>query len=206
MILAARRTSSFNRPMGGNQIAKKIRSFSNLRAGWHYGQGGPILEDRINKAIKIHALLKYIGFLETDAFPGVDGEILLTCYFGNHYIEILVDTAGEISIYHEKDSDVVEELKHVREAELVLSKMVGDIWNSSGSFISNITIRGEGDLTNWRSKTLRMDLEHQSLKWNVFERDELPRANISKNSMLMLQAIQPYSGNSTQKFYPPTII
>src|SRR5712691_7322588 len=89
------------------RTAQKILSFRDRRAGWHYGSGGPISEGVVRLTLRLNAFLNYLSVLETDVFPGIDGEVLLTCYLKEHYIEILIDTAKVVSIIHEKDNKIL---------------------------------------------------------------------------------------------------
>jgi hypothetical protein len=182
-------------------LTNKIRSFSTLKRGWHYGRGGPIDKECVQRALRIQALLLYLGLTELDAFPGADSEILLTCYSSNNYVEILLEANGAISITHEKDGKILTDLTDVHEPASILSKIAGEIWRQSGSFTCNTTIKDERDLIGWRSITHQMVLVPQLSRWIASEKDKLLSVNISENFIAAQRATLPYSGHLTQKPY-----
>ncbi len=67
---------------------KKLNEFLSLPVGWHYGQGGPISHRLVDLAKQIVYRAFLLGFSSTDAFPGVDGGILITVYERDHTLEI----------------------------------------------------------------------------------------------------------------------
>ncbi len=81
----------------GQRTVSKILSFRKLKRGWHYGQGSAISHGIIEKALRIHSVMLSLGFFETNAFPGVDGEVLLTCYFRDHCIEVTIEANSDYS-------------------------------------------------------------------------------------------------------------
>src|SRR5688500_3315166 len=59
--------------------SEQINSFLNLPKGWHYGSGVPMSEITTEIALEFNEYAENYG-LVTEAFPGVDGEILLCVY------------------------------------------------------------------------------------------------------------------------------
>jgi hypothetical protein len=92
---------------GPSRTALKIDSFSALSVGWHYGRGGPISHLVISTAKELYYFLLLVGFTETDAFAGADGEILLTGYHEGHYIAIMIEPCGVVSVTHEHAGEEV---------------------------------------------------------------------------------------------------
>lgn len=78
----------------------KIRTFANLPLGWHYGRGNPPPATVIKDALRQLLNLLMLGYVETDAFPGVDGEIMVTAYRGGHCIQTTVETDGSFAVAH----------------------------------------------------------------------------------------------------------
>ena len=83
--------------------ARKIESFRSLPAGWHYGQGGPLNMVVIEKALEMDGYYRKLGFTSTDAFPGADGELMITAYRGPHCIETTISTDLRYSVTYECD-------------------------------------------------------------------------------------------------------
>jgi hypothetical protein len=87
------------------QTERKIRSFAQLPQGWHYGAGGPIAGEIIHIACQYLWHLMMLGFVETDAFPGVDGEVMVTAYRGKHCIELTVELDRSFAVAHQFDGE-----------------------------------------------------------------------------------------------------
>lgn len=140
--------------------AKKIRSFGSLPIGWHYGQGGPLSVDVINKALAIDGYYRQLGFTTTDAFPGADGELMITAYRGPNCIETIISFDLHYSVTHERDDEEISATQGVSEiiAERVIKKIGAKIWRSLGllglSTESTTTKRGRGSQAS-RSRTLK---------------------------------------------------
>jgi hypothetical protein len=130
--------------------ARKIEDFRSLPVGWHYGGGGPISDSVISAVQELHRFLLQIGLTKTDAFAGVDGEVLLTAYHEHHYVATIVESTGEISVAHERAGTEVgsaEGLK-VEEAKGHLLAIARDIWSLSVSSIhGTLTRHSEGSMT-----------------------------------------------------------
>jgi len=77
-----------------NDTEQKIRDFYSLPVGWHYGDGIAPTSDMIAKAVQYEALYRLLGYPITDAFPGIDGEIMVTAYHGDYYVELTLEVDG----------------------------------------------------------------------------------------------------------------
>jgi hypothetical protein len=116
---------------------RKIDRFRSLPVGWHYGRGGPISDSVISLTQELHRFLLQIGLTKTDAFAGADGEALLTAYHEQHYVAIVVEPTGEISVAHEvagTDVASAEDLD-LKEAKGHLLAIARDIWSLSAPSI-----------------------------------------------------------------------
>jgi hypothetical protein len=128
-------------PSGGIlRTLEKIQSFRNNVPGWHYGQGVPANDTVISRASAIVLSMALAGIEETSAFPGIDGEIMVTGYDGAHYYEAIVETDGSISLTYEfQDAEKFsKERMPEEEATTKLQQLLGERWNTSGSYILNI--------------------------------------------------------------------
>ena len=74
-----------------SHIEEKIWGFRNLEPGWHFGEGGVFDDDVLWEAIRIHQLLQSRGYGNTDAFPGLDGEVRITAYDQDYYFEFTLE-------------------------------------------------------------------------------------------------------------------
>lgn len=86
---------------------KKIWSFKSLTKGWHYGEGVPFTKDLLERAIALNQDALNFGFFETDAFPGISGEIMLVIYHENQDLEFTIETNGQITFVHEIDGEEI---------------------------------------------------------------------------------------------------
>ena len=72
-------------------VLEKLRSFGAKSEGWHYGEGTEFSRAVIESAEAVVLCGQLLGFDEMDVFPGISGEVLVTCYRFGHCIEIEVD-------------------------------------------------------------------------------------------------------------------
>lgn len=86
----------------------KIQDFLTLRQGWCYGDGLSFSRAIADIATQIATRLLSYGFSEMDAFPGLNGEIRVTCYSSEKYLEFTVETVDSITFLFE-DGDAEKE-------------------------------------------------------------------------------------------------
>jgi hypothetical protein len=137
----------------------KIKSFTKLRRGWHYGRGGPISREILDIAADLHGHLMMIGLTRTDAFAGADGEVLLTAYHNDHYVGVTIESKDKIAVRHEggdRDVSFVEEL-NVRKAKNELLRIVRGIWTMSVSYTQRISTTFGADSMTSASRTLPVE-------------------------------------------------
>src|SRR6266568_6227153 len=101
----------------GHRTADKIRDFLRLTDGWHYGRGDAPAPDIVSESLRIHSMMVAAGFRDTDAFPGIDGEVLLTAYQDSHYIEIMVEIDARVTFTHELNDVVASRKANLTEDE-----------------------------------------------------------------------------------------
>jgi hypothetical protein len=151
------------------ETAKKIASFCNLAVGWHYGDGGPVSQPTIAAAESILWTLVLEGISDTNAFPGINGEVMVTAYSDGHYIEAIVENDGSISLTHEFNDVEMFSKEHMLQADAMakLRDILGEIWSTSASYTPNtsiITLRKTVSRV-WLSETHPTAAEH--LLFNV---------------------------------------
>lgn len=87
---------------------EKIRRFENLSPGWNAGSGLSIERRILDKGIELNKEMSLNGYLETDAFPGPDGSVMLTLYNKGDYLEFTIDPDETITFVHESNEQEVE--------------------------------------------------------------------------------------------------
>lgn len=88
---------------------QKIRSFKALPGGWHYGEGIAPSPAMIESARDWLKQVTQYGFLVTDAFPGIAGEIMISGRRGEDEIELILENDNTISFYHQRNDESVSE-------------------------------------------------------------------------------------------------
>jgi hypothetical protein len=195
--------SVFDDP-GFQTTEKKIQSFKDLEAGWSYGEGEPFESSVLNTAIQFNRYAFRRGFFETDAFPGLNGEVLLTIYLGRYYLEFTFEQDGSVTYYHEEAQEEVcyEEGLLLEDAQNRLETFRKQVWKESESSIQYITIRADTDSRVQLSRTLEgMTQESRSLAESVSERLDEASAVTSENTTQGLRSSGLFSGVSQQKYY-----
>lgn len=86
---------------------EKIQSFAHFEAGWSFGEGVAFAQITLAKAVQLAKTAHMLGFHETDAFPGLKGEIMVTVYQGNEYWEFTLEPAETIIFVYERDDETI---------------------------------------------------------------------------------------------------
>lgn len=182
-------------------IAQKIRSFQDIPVGWCYGEGATFQPGIIDSATKLHSYALSKGFFETDAFPGVNGEIRITLYKDKYYLEFTIENNESITFAHEKDDNEVLYKENITydDALKLIDFFWDEIWNSSEYCTATITTQGSNDFKVWLLKTPAAGAEFLYSKNSVPWMPESPFVITLVNTTRKLQAILQSSGNYLQK-------
>lgn len=127
---------------------QEISDFLKLPRGWHYGEGHAPNEETVDDALRIYNQATLLG-LESEAFPGIDGEIQINCYSGNKTLEFTVESTGIVSLTEEeKDIEISSHENLTVEAVLnIVREEYGETtWNSFDQSIQSIIASTESDL------------------------------------------------------------
>lgn len=159
-------------PNAPNITEKKINSFKQLKKGWHYGEGVSFKSTVLKQAIELNSYARSLGFLKTDAFPGINGEIMVTIYHLEHYLEFTIEDTETITFCREKN-DIETSYQEGLKFEQVKEKIKNfgkEIWTQFAYYTSNITIGFKEDLKALRLKTQGKERTKgfQSLIENVY--------------------------------------
>jgi len=124
-----------------NTTKDKILTFSSFEKGWHFGEGVPPTKDILQQAVGMSDRIAISGF-RSNAFPGIDGEIMVTAYHGKNYLEFTFETDGTVTFVREKEEIEVayEEKLTFDQAKSRLNAFGAEkIWkNLSGLSTANI--------------------------------------------------------------------
>lgn len=148
---------------GKNETEKKLNDFLSLKKGWYYGEGKSIDSKTI---FIIKDLLYYVeaqGFTETDTFPGLNGDVRLTIYYNEYYIEITLDENCIFLLTIEKNDNEIISDKKFNETEI--KKEINTygkklIWDTLDSSTSATMIQDGEDFKVWDFLTHLMDQEY----------------------------------------------
>lgn len=189
----------------------KIISFGELPDGWHYGEGGPPAKETIDFAQDLYWLLLRLGYNETDAFPGIHGEVMVTGYEGARYVELIAEKDGTVSVHLERNGDEIysEEHRPLKEAAATVEhfSMEDDVvegkWITSGSYTKNTSILTplKTALRAWPSET---PTGAEFLLYNVpaSTQDVVQYVNMPGTFTLnKLQVLPRFSGNLMHRYF-----
>lgn len=120
--------------MNQEKTEKKLMEFKTLPYGWNYGQGEPIKESVYEIAVKLIRYINELGITNTDVFPGNDGDVCITGYHFDHYLEVNIEIDLNMSVCREilnmsvcheiKDEEVLsKESLSLEEAKKILQKI-----------------------------------------------------------------------------------
>jgi hypothetical protein len=210
-------SKTFSLTFGGSGLpatektAAKISSFAHLPRGWHYGKGVPAHPDTVRIATEYLLTLTALLFEETDAFPGADGEILVSAYRGKHCVEVTVETDRSFAVSHQLDG---AERFHAAElsginASLALLKIARDIeqeecGTSIWSTLNTMTTTLGGSIA-LPSKAQAMEAAHRSF-WNNAELMIAVQSALTFNATTRgLAASHQSSGGSTIQYSTPIV-
>ena len=138
-----------------NVVSNRIHSFGRLPEGWHYGEGRNATKIAIALALCIDELFIKHNAEAVEAFPDIDGGILVSGYRGNETIEVFCGPGEYVDILHEKDDNVVYDRKEIF-VDDIDTYLRGVAWKPKKSydcFIPDITVDMKGASRVWRSRT-----------------------------------------------------
>jgi hypothetical protein len=199
--------------IGGNALTssltavEKIISFSQLTEGWDYGSGGPIPERTLRIALTWNERLYNLGFWDTNASPGTDGEVAIGAGWENHYIEVIIEPDDTISVaYDFANKQVFYRLRMLdADAYQTLQELAWQIWTASTSYtqanITNLLVSGREQLLGTMAVLYPSWGANVSLQWGI--PSVATSGNIMQSSPELLGSPQS-SGNFQLTFYQQT--
>lgn len=178
-----------------NPTTRKIKSFRDRKPGWHYGGGVPPTEEIAKKAISISDLAAQLGYA-SDAFPGIDGEIMVAVYHKPGHLEFTVEVNGRITFAREQDEEevVYREGCTLNDALKELRKFGKRIWNLSEIFTRTITIQPSNVSQVWHLETHQVP-GSPLFPENVSRTSEIPSVSISGSTTQGFHQSLSFSGH-----------
>ena len=193
--------------MASDSTANRIRSFEKLPQGWHYGEGCPPQREIIDAALELNNKARDSGFLETDAFPGIDGEIRVTVYQGPDYLEFTVESNGTITFVHESEDQELtcEEGLALEETKEKIEAFAEHLWGSSDLSTESISTESSGGFKVWLSET---PVQGEEEVYLLFNRSASPkreqRSARMSNATITRISMNPTSTGISRR--PPSLV
>ena len=185
-------------PVNSDALNRKIEEFADLPDGWHYGSGVAATEQAVTAARKVKSLLLENNAHDVEAFPDVDGGILVCGYHHDDTVEVLCSPQGTMDLVHEheKTGAVLKELRDVRKADL--ERYLGGLgWEARSSFtccIRSTLARREGASLLLRSNSPPKTAEYHLLMQGALLRTVAENAPTLRDSIVVSSAISESSG------------
>jgi hypothetical protein len=184
-----------------NATEKKINSFKALPVGWHYGSGIAPLAKVLDLAIRLNQCAGLMGFEATDTFPGIDGEVMLTVYDGDIYLEFSIEVDGSINYVREQGNEEVDS-----DDKISLYQAINHIVNIGFSKWRSSVLSTRNNMIQRRKDSRDMRLSRAKPTKSQFLRRTAPfklvGANVRtyENSTRRSLEIRQCSGKSHQRF------
>lgn len=88
-----------------NETRGKLIGFAFLPEGWHFKEGVPAKEHTLKTALALLGALEAAGFDRTDAYPGIDGSVMISAYEMPEVYDFNIRPSGAITVSHEKGDE-----------------------------------------------------------------------------------------------------
>ncbi|MDQ3011199.1 MAG: hypothetical protein M3X11_10920 [Acidobacteriota bacterium] len=116
-----------------SETREKLLSFACLHRRWNFGEGVPAKELSLQRALAILESLDDAGFSYTDAYPGLDGDILLSAYALPDYYDFKVKVDGSVTVTHTRGEEdkFYQEAMPLVEVFSNIKKFASEKWPTS---------------------------------------------------------------------------
>lgn len=190
-----------------NFTAAKIRAFADLQPGWHFGSGRGPSPEAISGALFLNGALVQSGIVNTNAFPGVSGEVQVSAYSGDSYIELIVNPDLSIDAHFEIGGVEVDSAEGLSLVHALAKIQIyrGKAWLSSGYYIRNTSTPSESALPVSRFDPQVTAQGFRSLTKIASGKVVQASANTSQDITVTSRDRRQYSGFSTQKNLETTV-
>ena len=190
-----------------DNVTRKILQFQNLKPGWHLGIGVTPTPYAIQQAFGLHLELVSHGFVLTNAFPGPNGEVQVTAYQDDWFVEITVEPNSEKGItfvFEKADEELVyQEGLTVQAVKTFIKEAQHAIWPTSASLILFTSTLTEKNSQVWPSKTPLTKAGYPFLKTNAQLTPARRFVPTSIGFMPDSRKFRRYTGRSPKKLLEP---
>ncbi len=144
-------------------VEEKIRSFASLQDGWNYGEGRAPSQFVIDRVIEIYKFGKELA-LDAEVFPVPNGDIEISLYMRDHFMDILAHEGGGLDFSYEigvgeryNRVDYIEDI-NINEIEQRLNRLPKLCGASESLEITTIELNGDLRLVVSPTMTMRFQL------------------------------------------------
>ena len=187
-------------------VEARIMNFTSLEKGWHYGRGAVPSMELATFALRVVSQLRSLGISKFEAFPTVDGEILVSAYQGDVCIDALVTAAQAINLVVERGGEEVFARDQMSSSELI-ETIGGKGWLSDASldwYIPAIIVMNSNASSHWPSMPPMMTTAFPLYLSVVSKTAEMTYAEISADiTRHRSPASRQYSGALTNRHSLP---
>lgn len=181
-------------------LSAKIRSFAQLPNGWHYGEGCAATDQAVDSALDVNAQFLMHVPDAIEAFPAVDGGVMVCGYWGGHALEIVCGPNGRLDMVHERNDELAAERSDVSLEEV--TAYMGEMGWQPQTNLSDYSIHSTSASIRGDSRVLlsshRPEGEFLSSTRGVLSRAAGASAVTLRNFTPGLPAIRGYSGESDE--------
>jgi hypothetical protein len=156
------------RSTGGGDTSAKIEKLRKLASGWHYGAGQPLSGRALKIVAWLNDIAHLLGIIETDVFPGVDGDVTFAVYRGKEDFSFRVEGRGSIEFGSESQEMSQVEYLLLDDALVRLKDLaLRESWNSFSSYTFHDMTSGKNVSEAWSSRTPLTEVVSLSSTANV---------------------------------------
>ena len=180
----------------------KILEFSRYSKGWDYGEGKPFSTETVRRALLLNRIIIAKCTPETDAFPGPDGDIMVTAYCDQWYWEFLIDADGTVTYIAEKNDIIIDERDGLsfNKALSIARRLTKQTWKLYVSSTPSGTIAENNDLPAWHLNPLENRSVFQSSTPPAFKTSAIHRVPTYDSTMAKLPVNLLSFGSSTPPY------
>ncbi len=187
-------------------VERVIESFLDLPEGWHYGRGQSATQRACEDALKIARLFRNKGANIIEAFPDVDGGILVCGLHASDDVEVLCRADNQFfDMFHENNDVVIHDVVSVSLQD-VEQYVAGLSWKSYDYYIQNISGKAKTALQVWPSRNPVMG-EFRLFVPPALKKKAKPNVGTSVPTILKeLREIHQFFGGSTLQTCRPMLL
>lgn len=184
-----------------------LNKFSQLPEGWHFSEGVPSAQlPSLHSGILLKLGYK-MGLKDTEAFPGITGEIQLNFYNKDDALEYIFEVDGTINVTLEKNEEFIRLGEGVR-LESAINFLTEFKSNRCHSYVSSIltttTPNAKTGFLVWRSALIPQQASRlltKNARWSIAK----AFATISAPTMRSPQVRQSFSGTFQKTKFPQLV-